>query len=168
MKEYWKNIFSSIFQKMLVKVVRDTTDFQLLKITDGLTTIDNVERYQEYGFTSFPPEDAQAIVALVGGSKSHPIIIKCEYGQGRKKLSPNEVAMYSKHANSITLKANGDIVIEPKTGQVIKLNGNVEVTGSLEAAGEISTPSDIVAGTVSLKLHIHPETNASNTGTPVP
>ena len=50
------------------------------------------------------------------------------------------------------------------------ISGNIEVTGTLKASGNIETPSDVKAGTISLKNHVHAgvQTGFGSTAVPTP
>lgn len=110
---------------------------------------DEVERFGEYGFTSVPPKDSEAVVIFVGGRRDHGLAIGVEDRRYRlKNLQPGEVGVYDMTGTRIVLKANGDLEIVPSSGKA-KLTGDLEITGTLTAAG------DVVAGAVSLKSHTH-------------
>ena len=57
---------------------------------------DNVERVQDYGFTSNPLGGAEAITIFVGGNRDHGLIIKVDDRRYRLKgLKGGEVALYT-------------------------------------------------------------------------
>lgn len=83
-------------------------------------------------------------------------------------------------AGNVNIVATGSVAVTSPssinlTAPTIALNGAVtasnsmSVTGTIAATGDITTPANIIAGTVSLKTHVHSGVQAggSNTGLPV-
>lgn len=69
---------------------------------------DGVERFQEYGFTSHPHPDAEAIVACPGGLRSHAVVIAVEDRRYRLTgLRQGEVALYDDLGNVVLLGRDG-------------------------------------------------------------
>ena len=104
--------------KALIKAVTDSNDIQLVKVP-GLSgeTQDGLERIQNYGMTSNPPNDSEAVVAAVGGSRDHCVVIACDSGQYRvTSLERGEVAYYSQHGQTILLKTDGSVEITAPGG----------------------------------------------------
>ena len=62
----------------------DSTARQLLQV-EGLAgeVLDGVERMQEYGFTSVPPEGAEVLLVAPGGMRQHPIAVAVEDARRR-------------------------------------------------------------------------------------
>lgn len=60
---------------------------------------DDVERFQQFGFTSVPDPSAgtiEGVVVFVGGNRAHPIVIATEDRTNRpKNLSAGESALYT-------------------------------------------------------------------------
>lgn len=76
----------------------------------------------------------------------------------------NKVSDYIK--DGVRVKYKGTI-LDLKDDK-ITVNKNVEVDGDLIVSGDVKATGDVVAGTISLKNHIHPgvESGSSKTGTP--
>lgn len=71
---------------------------------------DNVERFQEYGFTSHPHPGAETIAVCVGGSRDHAVVISIDDRRYRLKgLGAGEVALYDDQGQVIRLKRNKEI-----------------------------------------------------------
>lgn len=71
---------------------------------------DNVERFQEYGFTSHPHPGAEAIALSVGGSRDHAVVISIDDRRYRLKgLGAGEVALYDDQGQVIRLKRGKEI-----------------------------------------------------------
>ena len=94
---------------------------------------DKVERFQNYGFTSKPFADAEAVVVFPGGNREHGLIIAVDDRKFRLKgLADGEVAMYTDEGDKITLKRGGTIEIEGSSKVIVK-SPLVELgTGTLE------------------------------------
>lgn len=129
-----QRIMNSI-ARAVVSGVDDSVKMQLLQI-DLLTdeTRNDVERFQDYGFTSSPKTGAESVVLFVGGNRDHGLAISVDDRRYRlRNLASGEVAIYDHQGSKIVLKANGDIELTPKTNVVI--NGTaIKVGGAVEAA----------------------------------
>jgi phage baseplate assembly protein V len=76
-------------------------------------TLEGVELFQQYGFTTVPPEGAMAVVLPLGGRTSHGIVIATEHSAYRLQgLESGEVAIYTDEGTSIVLKRNRIIAVE--------------------------------------------------------
>lgn len=75
---------------------------------------EGVERFQGYGFTSHPHPGAEAIVACVGGTRSHAIVIQVEDRRYRlKNLAAGEVALFDDLGQVVHLKRDGILIESP-------------------------------------------------------
>ncbi|WP_336241313.1 phage baseplate assembly protein V [Citrobacter freundii] len=74
--------------------------------------LEGIEMFQQYGFTTVPPEGAMAIVLPLGGRTSHGIVIATEHSSYRLQgLESGEVAIYTDEGASIILKRNRIIAV---------------------------------------------------------
>jgi len=149
----------------LVKAIDDTTAIQLLKLKlDDIEVMEGIEHLQNYGFTSHPPKESEAIVAQIGGSKENLIALIVESAANRvKDLIEGESAFYSKFGQLIKHKEDG--TTEINSGKLI-INCDIEINGNAKA---IVDP--ITGFGVDLVSHFHPYTDngvAMNTGPTVP
>lgn len=74
---------------------------------DGLAgeSLQDMELFQHYGFTSNPQPGTMAVVLPIGGKTSHGIVIATEHGSYRlKSLKPGEVALYTDEGAKVVLK----------------------------------------------------------------
>lgn len=113
---------------------------------------DDVERIQQYGFTSVPLDGAEAVVAFVGGNRDHGLIIAVDDRRFRLKgLRGGEVALYDDQGQKVHLTRDGivvdgagkpiDIRNAPSvtiTSPSVRMTGDLQVDGSISAAGDIS------------------------------
>jgi phage baseplate assembly protein V len=107
---------------------------------------DSVERFQNYGFSSVPTGDAEAIVIFPGGDRSAGVVVALdERGSRLTGLAPGEVAFYSNAGNSVILKADGEIEV---TGQRLTINTEADVTIATPTAVLLRTPLLRVEGDI--------------------
>tara|TARA_B100000686_G_scaffold76577_1_gene82482 strand:+ start:376 stop:909 length:534 start_codon:yes stop_codon:yes gene_type:complete len=94
-------------------------------------TKDNVERVQEYGFTSHPHTGAQVIFISLAGNRDHPVAIAADDPRYRYKgLAPGEVAIYTDEGDVIHLKRGGTVLVKAATK--VRIEGDLEVTGEIK------------------------------------
>lgn len=109
-----------------------------------------IERFQQYGFSSHPLEGAEAIALAVGGSRSHMVVLAVDDRRYRKKdLQPGEVALYTdegdyvlfKRGRIVEVKAGTKVLVDAPdaefTGNVL-VKGNLHVEGNTTCDGEVS------------------------------
>ncbi len=153
-----------ITRAALTRIV-DTAGIQVIQVK-GLPgeTLDGIERFQNYGFTSVPLPGAESIIVFVGGSRSHGVAVANDDRRHRKKnLQPGESAQYSDEGDFIHLK-RGKIIAVTSGGQIkvtapkVNLVGVVEVTldGAvikLDATGAITIDGGtvILTGTTTIE-----------------
>lgn len=102
---------ANMVARAVLTAVNDTKKMQLVQL-DLLTdeTRDDVERFQNYGFSSSPKPGAEAVVLFVGGSREHGLAVCVDDRQYRiKHLTSGEVAVYDHLGSKIVLKSNGNI-----------------------------------------------------------
>lgn len=98
---------------------------------------DDVEHFQQYGFTSRPQAGAELIVLSPGGSKSAAIVIACEDRRFRlATLEEGEVALYTDEGDRIHFRRNGEIEVIAATrvrinAPLVRIEGDLEVTGEV-------------------------------------
>lgn len=99
---------------------------------------DELEHFQNYGFTSVPPADSEGIALSMNGNRDHVVIICTDSRQYRKKgLEEGECAVYNgKGNNYILLKNDGSIEIKC-TRLKIDASIDVEFTGQGTSVVEI-------------------------------
>jgi phage baseplate assembly protein V len=71
-----------------------TQRLQMKGLSDEV--LDGVERFQEYGFDSYPWEDAQAAVMYLGGNRDHGIVVTVHDRRYRPtNLTQGEIVLYT-------------------------------------------------------------------------
>lgn len=101
-------------------------------------THDDMERVQEYGFTSVPLPGAEGVAVFVGGNRDHGLIIATDDRRYRLKGLPGgEVALYTDEGDTIILKRGNTVEITTQTLLVSASTKVRMVTPLLEVTGEI-------------------------------
>jgi len=108
-----------------ILLVDDTQVVQYAQVRLGQNEIrDNAPRVQEYGFSSNPPDNTDAIMVFVAGDRSNGCIIATNNQQYRlKNLPKGGVALYDMFGNTVILTQSG-IAINDVTGNYISMNEN--------------------------------------------
>jgi phage baseplate assembly protein V len=91
----------------------DKTLFQTLQV-DALAgeTLSELERFQNYGFTSVPFEGSEACVVFPQGNRDHGLVIAVDDRRYRLVgLKEGEVAMYTDEGDKIHIKRGGNLEI---------------------------------------------------------
>jgi phage baseplate assembly protein V len=121
--------------RAVVKTINDSGGIQKMQV--GLLadeTHSNVDRIQQYGFTSVPLPGAEGIFVSIGGSREHGAIIAIDDKRFRLVgLAPGEVALYTDEGDKIHFKRGNKIeVISAAEVKVqapeIKLEASTKVT----------------------------------------
>lgn len=98
--------------RCVLTAIDDSTRSQTLQIGVLEDEVkEEVERFQEYGFTSHPPINSEGVVVHVAGNRGHPIVIATEFKEGRPTgLAEGEVALWDFiNGIRVQLKAGGEV-----------------------------------------------------------
>lgn len=133
-----------LVSRAVVALVNDAAKLQGVQITlldDEARS--EVERFQQYGFTSVPLEGAEAIALAVGGSRSHMVVLAVDDRRYRKKdLQPGEVALYSDEGDYVLFKRGR--IVEVKAGTKLRVDAPLaELTGDLRVLGNINCDNQV-------------------------
>lgn len=139
-----------------LKLLDDAKKFQAVQVELLEDEIrDDVERIQEYGFTSVPLEGAETVVAFIGGRRDHGVVIKCDDRRYRLKgLEKGEVAMYTDQGDKVVFKRGGTLEIHASTkvkifSPLVEMTTDLKVTGNVEVVGTTALKGATTVGTVS-------------------
>jgi phage baseplate assembly protein V len=125
--------------------------------TDDLRT--NIPRVQEYGFSSNPPSNTDAIVVHIAGERSQGVVIATNDQASRPTgQAAGDVTVYDNRGRYVKFSALGlevfgnndpvivdgnvDIQVTCGPGHAIRLNGTVVITGDVEVTGDITQTGD--------------------------
>lgn len=104
---------NSIFSRGTITLINDETKLQKVQakfLADEV--LDDLDRYQDYGFTSKPKPGAEALAIFFGGRRSNGAVIKVDDRRYRiKGLQDGEVAIYTDEGDKIVLKRGNKIEV---------------------------------------------------------
>ncbi len=139
------NRIANMVGRAVLRVADDAKQIQIVQVDllEGETR-DDIERFQNYGFTSRPRDGAEAVVLFVGGRRDHGLCIAVDDRRHRlKNLESGEVAIYNDAGAKVVLKASGEIELTPGPGEVVSLAG----LGASVAKGEALNTAITTLGT---------------------
>jgi len=127
----------------VVKRVDDALKLQGLQLALLADEVrDDVEHFLPYGFTAHPFEGAEALVASVGGDRSHPIAVVVTDRRHRPKdLDEGEVALYTDEGLQIHMVRGGEVIVGTDATDYVALSQKVldELTTAKENADAVLT-----------------------------
>ncbi len=142
-----RNRVANTVARAVVKGVNDALKLQELQL--GVMedeTIDEVERFAQYGFYSVPLVGAEVVVVFPNGDRTHPLCIATEDRRHRPKSNdPGEVGIYHFEGDLIQLLAGGVVVHKSSD---IRL-------GSILASDPVALKSDLDALASHIDGHRH-------------
>lgn len=90
-----------------------------------------IERVQNYGFSSSPLADSEAIIVFPGGDRSAGVVVALDDRATRMSgLQAGEVAIYTHEGDSIVLGTNNEITITTKR-LIINAEERVTITSPI-------------------------------------
>lgn len=151
-----------MFFRGIIKKCADATKGLKIFSAEGRVdeTLEDRDLFQSRGFSSIPKEGDSVLILERGGLK---IAIATETDD-RPQLEPGEAAIYSSKDSYLKMKADGTIEIVSKNKK-ITFDGDLEVSGKIEAEKEIS--ANAKTAPVNLSTHVHP-TAVGPTSPPTP
>lgn len=107
-----KRRISQMLVRALVTSVNEEVKRQTLQVkVRADESADDIERFQNYGVSSNPPLNSEAILAALGGNLSQLVAIAVENKDYRPKGEMGDVFLYHMDGHRIQLGANGSINI---------------------------------------------------------
>jgi phage baseplate assembly protein V len=158
--------------RAILTAIQDSGNIQTVQVQLMADEIhDNVERIQEYGFTSVPKPGAEAVVVCVGGTRDHGLVIAVDDRRYRLKgLQGGEVALYTDEGDKIHLKRNHVIDIVTTTlnitANTANVSGNLNVQGNVVAQGDVSDHGNksMLAMRTVYNAHAHTDPQGGSVG----
>lgn len=152
-----------IADRAIVTLVNDALQRQNLQLKvladEGA---DDVERFQNYGHTSVPPDGSEAIVLGLGGARAGLVAIAVEHKGFRPKgLEEGDSCLYHLEGHNLTLGKDGlaalsaKSVITTATEQTLTISPENEILGALHVTLNITTDADVIINGKSFLGHTH-------------
>lgn len=147
--------------RALITATNDAGGLQLLQVKSiGGEPLDKVPRFQEFGFSSRPPDGTEAIILNIAGNRDNAVVIATEHRNFRiQNLAKGESIIYTDDGTKIHLKKNGHVELTAAT-KVLMTVPDVEITGNLKVGGTThgvgkATYDDEVEVTKDIKGHMN-------------
>jgi phage gp45-like len=108
----------------VIKKVQDSGKLQTLQLELLADEIkDAVERFQQYGFTSYPKVNAEVLFVAVGGARDHGVVVAVDDRRYRPKtLSEGESALYTaQNGIRVLCKADGKVELGSSPSDFVSL-----------------------------------------------
>jgi phage baseplate assembly protein V len=178
-----------------VEAQKDNKNYPIVTVT-YLERIGNVATCENYGMHSSPPIGTPCLMFTVNNDEANRIVIPLSASIRTKNLKESEAEFGNMVVGSIiTFDSEGNINIKSKnninidadgainviTGSDITVEaggdinieaggGDINIEGDIHVTGDIDTTGDVVAGTISLKDHLHGlvTSGTEESGPPVP
>lgn len=122
---------------------------------------DNLERFQQYGFTSVPHPGAEGVAVFVGGNRDHGILVCVDDRRYRLKgMQGGEVALYTDEGDKVHLKRNREIEVITQTLKITCETATVEASESVI----IDTPETQITGNLTVGGNLNVAGNSASAG----
>lgn len=128
----FKRRVRTMVMRAVVELVTESKKTQTVQVSRAEDLLDDdVERFQDFGFSSVPLKDAEAIILMVGASSEHPVAIKVDDKRYRPKtLAEGESCVWivKDGAGLIRLlcKANGEVHLGSSPANFVALANLVD------------------------------------------
>ncbi len=116
--------------RAILSAINNTEKTQKIQVTllkDE--TVTDIERFQEYGFETYPKVgSAEAVIAFLNGNRDHGIVL-CVHDRefrpvGLSALSAGEVMMYDWQGSKVYFKSDGSVYSESKSGSKVDMKAD--------------------------------------------
>jgi phage baseplate assembly protein V len=128
---------ANLVARAVLNRVNDTKMMQTVQLTalEGETRAD-VERVQEYGFTSVPLAGAEAVAVFPGGFREQGLVIATDDRRYRLTgLTAGEVAIYTDQGDKVVIERGGTIRVTA-SAKVVIATPVVELAGNTRAVAK--------------------------------
>lgn len=155
-----KRGLKGIVSRAVIAIVNDSLARQNLQIRLQADEVaDDVERFQNYGFSSVP-KAGEAIVVSVGGKRSHLVaIVVDDKGTRPTGLIAGDTVVYHSEGHQLLLTENGEAILTCKkfttnADDIVFNAPQTQFVGDVDIVGT-STAADHLSGGKSGKDHDH-------------
>lgn len=164
-----------IADRAIVTLVNDALlrqNLQLKVLADE--GADDVERFQNYGHTSVPPEGSEAIVLGLGGARAGLVAIAVEHKGFRPKgLEAGDSCLYHLEGHNLTLGKEGLAALSAKSviitaeEKTTTISPDNEFQGAMHVTLNIIVDGDVIINSKSFLEHKHDLPGGGQTSAPV-
>jgi phage baseplate assembly protein V len=147
--EPWVRSIQLSIGRCVLNFVTDSTGIQVVQTSLLAGEIKDMERMQQYGFTSAPLPGAEGVAVFVGGNRENGIVIAMDDRRYRlKNLGAGKVALYDSTGSQIVMENDGNITVEAG-GKVDVICDSAEIAATGEAR---ITAADAVIDATNIEL----------------
>jgi phage gp45-like len=158
-----------LFVRGILRAVDNSDITQKIQVT-GLSSepISDMERFEQYGMTSYPLVGAETFCCFLNGNRSQGITICIHDRRYRPtNLSEGEVCIFSfidkTTPHRILLKNDGTIELY---GTTVKVVGDITTTGDMTATGDVSDSSGIAQTMAAMRVAFNTHNHGANPANP--
>jgi len=164
-----------LLKGLMLRADRTAAGLQRLTVSGpGRQPRAGLRHWLPYGldFIPLPPDGDRGPEALILTlAPGHRVVLPmpdARHAGISKAAAPGDLAVYAAGGAQLVLRRSGAVEAYPAAGQPLRVFGDLEITGALRAAGEISSAADVVTQGVSLGGHTHGgvEAGGDNSGGP--
>ncbi|TKA91935.1 phage baseplate assembly protein V [Guyparkeria sp. SB14A] len=166
-----------LFTRGVVRLIDPGTLMQSLQV-EGLAgeLMSGVEHFEAYGLTAHPHPGAEALLAALGGDRSHTVAVTVADRRYRlTNLAPGEVALYDDRGNKVHLMRDKVKVTAvdhlEATAPTTLITSEVTIDGNLKVKGDITDRYATTGTTLNhvrevYNGHDHDENDGGSTSSP--
>ncbi len=145
--------------RCVLAAVTDSKGIQEVQVQLYAGEVREMERFQNYGFTSVPLPSAEGVCVFPGGNREHGICISIDDRTYRlKSLAAGSVALYDASGTKIVLSNDGqvevnaaaEVTITSETLVNVNSNATVEVSGA--SAVNVSSDTKVAVDAPAIEL----------------
>lgn len=133
-----------LFGRGRITFVDDSGSVQEMQVKmSDWETLDNRIRVAEFGFTSNPPINSDALALHIAGDRTSGAVFATNHQPSRPTgLKAGETMLYSQDGKSVYITASGGIVVEAK-GQNVVVNNAANVTCNCSGVYKVVAPGGV-------------------------
>lgn len=114
-----------IVSRALLDSVNDSPGVQVVKVQLLAGEVQEMERMQNFGFTSVPTKGSEGVAVFIGGDREHGVCIAMENRDKRlKNLTAGQSAQYDESGAKVWLKNDGSIDVQASSNTKIQLKND--------------------------------------------